>query len=273
MQQRPLGMTGQSIAAVGQGTWNIGGGVAGDESAVEALRLGLDLGMTMVDTAEMYGAGHSEELVADALKDRSEQVFVASKVSPSHFQYDSVLRSASASLKRLKVKQVDLYQLHWPNPKVPIQETMRAMEKLVKDGLVEYIGVSNFSVEQMREAQETMSKEKIVSNQVEYSLVDRGVEAEIVPYCRREDITLIAYSPLAQGGISRGKGAAFKTLDSVASELGKTRNQVALAWLLHEPSVIVIPKAVRKDHVRENAEVPNWKLSQSQYEQLGKAFA
>src|SRR3989442_1831974 len=199
--------------------------------------------MRLIDTAEMYGAGHSEEIVAQAIQNPTGPILIGTKVSPSHFEYDSVLRAASGSLKRLGVKQIDLYQLHWPNPRVPISETMKAMEKLVRDGLVRYVGVSNFSVEQMREAQESMSRERIVSNQVEYSLVDRGVEAEIVPYCRKEKITVIAYSPLAQGGIPRGKGGAFRTLDEVASTLGKTRNQVALSWLLHDPSVVTIPKA------------------------------
>ncbi len=277
MDQRQLGMTGASIPAVGQGTWNIGGGMGPnrsmDEESVTSLRLGLDLGMTLIDTAEMYGAGHSEELVARAVQNRPDPVFIASKVSPSHFSYDSVLRSANSSLKRLGLKQMDLYQLHWPNPRIPISETMKAMEKLVKDGLVKYIGVSNFSVEQMREAQESLSREKLVSNQVEYSLVDRDVEGEVVPFCSKEKITVIAYSPLAQGGIPRGKGGPFKTLDEVASTLGKTRNGVALNWLLHDPSVIVIPKATRKEHVRENSEVSNWMLSQGQYEQLSKAFA
>ena len=173
----------------------------------------------------------------------------------------------------MRMKQMDLYQLHWPNPRVPMSETMRAMEKLVRDGAIRNIGVSNFSVEQMEEAQEAMSREKIVSNQVEYSLLDRGVETEIIPYCSRENITVIAYSPLAQGGIQSGRGEPFKALDEVASALGKSRSQVTLNWLLHDPSVVVIPKATGKEHVRENAEVSDWKLSQSQYEQLSRAFA
>src|SRR5712692_2711467 len=258
------------------GTWGMGGGMRSDSShdseAVEALRLGLDLGMTFVDTAEMYGAGHSEEVVSKALEDWRRPVFVASKVSPSHFAHDALLRSAKSSLDRLRVKRIDLYQLHWPNSRIPIVETMKAMEKLVRDGLVRHIGVSNFSVEQMREAQESMSKERIVSNQVEYSLVERSVEEEILPYCSKEKITVIAYSPLAQGGIPKGKGGPFLFLDELASTLGKTRNQVALNWLLHDPSVVVIPKAGRREHVRENAEVSGWKLSQSQYEQLSEAF-
>src|SRR6266516_6713006 len=161
------------------GTWEIGGGMTNnasrDEEAVEALNLGLELGMTLVDTAEMYGAGHSEEVVSRALEDWRKPVLVASKVSPSHFGYDDLLRSARKSLERLRMKQMDLYQLHWPNPRVSIVETMKAMEKLVRDGSVRHIGVSNFSVIQMKEAQAALSREEIVSNQVEYSLVDRSV--------------------------------------------------------------------------------------------------
>src|SRR6266567_2289025 len=275
MEHRGLGSTGVSVPVVGQGTWNIGGGFsssrASDSTAVEALRLGFEAGMKLIDTAEMYGAGRSEEIVAQAIQN-TESIFIATKVSPSHFEYDSVLRAASGSLKRLGVKRIDLYQLHWPNPRVPISETMKAMEKLVRDGLVRYVGVSNFSVEQMREAQESMSRERIVSNQVEYSLVERSVEEETLPYCSKEKITVIAYSPLAQGGIPKGKGGPFLVLDELASTLGKTRNQVALNWLLHDPSVVVIPKAGGSGHVREKAEVAGWKLSQSEYEQLSKAF-
>ncbi len=178
------------------GTWRMGGGMGPDSSKdqtdVEALKLGLDLGMTFIDTAEMYGSGHSEEIVSRALKSWSMPVFVASKVSPSHFAHDDVLRSARRSLERLAVKQMDLYQLHWPNPSIPITETMRAMEKLVNDGLVRHIGVSNFSVEQMKGAQAALSKAEIASNQVEYSLLDRSVEQGILPYCKEQGLTLIA---------------------------------------------------------------------------------
>ena len=258
------------------GTWNIGGGMrpdsAGDTEAVEALRLGLDLGMTLIDTAEMYGAGGSEEIVSRAIEDRKEPVFVASKVSPQHFAYDDVLRSARMSLKRLAVKRMDLYQLHWPNPRIPISETMKAMEKLVQDGLVRHIGVSNFSVPQMKEAQAALSAEEIVSNQVEYSLLDRSIESDVLPYCQKEDITIIAYSPLGQGRISRGRGGAFKILDEVAKKLGKSRGQVALNWLLQRDSVVVIPKATDKTHVRENAQVTGWKLSLEESKRLEEAF-
>ena len=277
MQFRPLGRTRESIPVVGLGTWGIGGEMSPDPSrddaSIQALKLGLDLEMKFIDTAEMYAAGHSEEVVARALEGRRDGAFVASKVSPRHFAYDDVLAAAKRSLKRLGLKQMDLYQLHWPSSKIPISETMRAMEKLVSDGLTRYIGVSNFSVEQMKEAQQSLSHEKIVSNQVEFNLIDRSVEARILPYCQKEGLTLIAYSPLGQGKIPRGKGSSFKVLDEVAGKSGKSRNQVALAWVLQHDSVVAIPKAADMGHVKENAEVADWKLDKEDYQKLAKAFS
>ena len=276
LEYRELGKTGEKIPAVGLGTWAIGGGMGADRSrdrdGVDALRLGLGLGMTLIDTAEMYGAGHSEEVVSMVLRDWQKPVFLASKVSPSHFAYDDVLRSARKSLDRLGVKSMDLYQLHWPNSRIPISETMRALEKLVHDGLTRHIGVSNFSVEQMQEAQAALSKERIVSNQVEYSLVDRSIEKQILPYCKNERVTVIAYSPLGQGKIPNGRGASYKVLDRIAAEHRKSRSQVALNWVLRHESVVTIPKAIDQDHVKENASVVGWGLSGDDYESLDKAF-
>ena len=277
MRFRPLGRTRESIPVVGLGTWGIGGEMSQDSSrdnaGILALRLGLDLEMKFIDTPEMYAAGHSEEVVARALEGRRDGVFVASKVSPRHFAYDDVLAAAKRSLKRLGLKQMDLYQLHWPSPKIPLSETMRAMEKLVSDGLTRYIGVSNFSVEQMREAQQSLSHEKIASNQIEFSLIDRSAEARILPYCQKEGLTLIAYSPLGQGKIPRGRGSSFKILDEIAGKLGKSRNQVALGWVLQHDSVVAIPKAADPEHLKENAEVADCKLDEENYQRLAKAFS
>src|SRR6266487_3790215 len=218
LEFRPLGKTSESIPEVGMGTWGMGGGMRADSSrdseSIEALKLGLELDMTLVDTAERYGAGHSEEVVSRALEDWRKPVFVASKVSPSHFGYEELLRSARKSLDRLRVKQMDLYQLHWPNPRTPITETMKAMEKL----------------------------------------------------------TLIAYSPLGQGRIARGRGGPFKIVDEIAARLGKSRSQVALNWLLQHESVVVIPKAGDKKHVVENAAVSGSKLSTRDFQEINKAF-
>lgn len=244
-----------------------------DRAGVEALTYGLDLKMSLIDTAEMYAAGHSEEIVGQALRGRRDKVFVASKVSPGHFAYEDVLAAAERSLKRLGLKQMDLYQLHWPNPSIPIAQTMKAMEKLVADGLIRYIGVSNFSVEQMKEAQQALSRERIVSNQVEFSLVDRSIERSILPYCQKEDLTVIAYSPLGQGRIPRGKEYPFKVLDGIAGKLGKSRNQVALNWLLQNRSVIAIPKAASLNHLKENARVTDWNLTREDHKRLAEVFS
>lgn len=268
MEFRRLGKTQDSIAVVGMGTYGMG---SDDDKAVDALRYGLDQGMSLIDTAEMYGSGHSEELVSRAVEGRPDSVFVASKVSPSHFASDDVLRSAQKSLKRLRLKEIDLYQLHWPNPSIPISETMRAMERLANDGMIRNIGVSNFSVQQLKEAQHALSKHRIVSNQVEYSLVERSVENDLIPYCQKEGVTVIAYSPLGQGKIPRGKGSEFEVLDELASKLRKTRSQVALGWLISK-GVVVIPKAITKQHLLENAEAIHLNLSEEDLARLERAF-
>lgn len=276
MRFRTLGYTGESIPVVGLGTWGIGGEMrpdsSNDQQGIRALRLGMDLEMKFIDTAEMYAAGHSEEVVREALVGRRDRIFVASKVSPRNFGYVDVLAAAERSLKRLGLKQMDLYQLHWPNERIPISETMKAMEKLVKDGKTRYIGVSNFSVEQMKEAQVSLSREKIVSNQVEFSLIDRSIESRILPYCQKEGLTVIAYSPLGQGKIPRGRGLDFEILDELSGRLGKSRNQIALSWVLYHESVVTIPKAANLDHVRENGSVADWSLPSEDYRKLAEAF-
>src|SRR5436309_14523877 len=167
---------------------------------------------------------------------------------------------------------MDLYQLHWPNPRIPISETMRAMEKLVSDGLIRHNGVSKFSVDQMKEAQQSLSHEKVVSNQVEFSLIDRSVEAGILQYCQKEGLTLIAYSPLGQGKIPRGRGSSFKVLDEIAGKLGRSRNQIALNWALQHDSAVPIRMAADTDHVVANGEEVAGKLGSDDFQRLGNAF-
>lgn len=277
MELRYLGRSGVKVSAIGMGTWGIGGfssrDSSGDKRAIEALRLGIDLGMTFIDTAEIYARGHSEEVVAEAVHDRRDEVFIATKVSPEHFSYRDVLRSAEASLRRLRTSYVDLYQLHWPSSSIPIGETMRAMEHLVTEGRIRFIGVSNFSVEETREAQEALSRYELVSNQVEYSLLNREIERDLLAYCEKEKITVIAYSPLARGRIPQGsEGGAWRVLDEIARRYGRSRAQVALNWLINRPSVMAIPKASSPDHVRENAHAAGWKLSEEDYRQIDAAF-
>ena len=246
----------------------------GEGDAVRALRLGMDLGMRLIDTAEVYAHGHSEEVVAEAVGQDRETVFIASKVSAENLSYENVLRSCESSLRRLKTPYIDLYQVHWPNTRIPIQETMRAMEKLVADGKVRYVGVSNFSKKQTREAQEALSKNDLAANQVEYSLDQRSIELELLPFCTAEHVTVIAYTPLGRGRIvGRGRNGGGKALDEIASKYAKTRAQVALNWLITKETVVTIPKAVNLEHVKENAGAAGWKLSPEDQEALNDAFS
>lgn len=276
MEFKKLGSTDVKIPVLGLGTWGMGGFSSrhfGGDEAVRALRLGLELEMRFIDTAEMYARGHSEEVVAKAVESRRDEVFIATKVSAENLSYEGVLKSCAASLARLRTSYVDLYQVHWPNPSIPISETMKAMEHLVAEGMVRHIGVSNFSVRQTREAQEALSKASLASNQVEYSLLDRSIEEDLLPYAKKERITIIAYSPIARGQIQEGgRDKCWQVLDKIATKHGKTRAQVALNWLIMKEPVVAIPKAIRLEHVRENAEAVGWRLSDQDQNELDEAF-
>lgn len=260
MDLQELGGTGERIPDVGLGTWAYTGGSA-------PLRRGVEAGAFFIDTGEAY---RTEDAVGEAIKDIRGGVFVATKVSPSHFRRRDVLRAADESLKLLQCGVIDLYQLHWPNPRIPIAETMGAMEELVEAGKVRHIGVSNFSVSEMEEAQAALSKSRIASNQVEFSLTDRSIEAEVLPYCQAGGVTVIAYSPLARGLDNFGKGA--KALEDVAARYGKTVAQVALNWCLGHNRVMVIPKTNSVARVEENCGASGWSLSQEDVAALETAF-
>jgi diketogulonate reductase-like aldo/keto reductase len=280
LERKSLGKTGESVAAIGLGTWNMGGRESpdyrDDERLIEAIRYAVELGMNHIDTAEMYAAGHAEELVGEAVKQFSrDEVFIATKVWPSNLRYEDVIRSCRRSLERLQLKYVDLYMVHWPNPRIPLQETMEAMEKLVKDGLVRYIGVSNFDVELLEEAMNALKREEIVANQVEYSLEAREVERELIPFCERNGITVTAYTPLGKGRIpaeAASNTPRGKILAEMAQRYGKTPVQIALNWVIWRPNVITIPKAARKEHLEENAGAAGWRLTEEDYKRLSAAY-
>ncbi len=230
---------------------------------VRALRRGIELGINLIDTAEIYSGGGSEEVVGEAIKDRRDSVFITTKVSPSHLHHDDVISACEGSLRRLGVKHIDLYQVHWPNPAIPIRETMNAMERLVREGKVRHIGVSNFSVEQMNEARDALAKYELASNQVEYSLTNRAIEKDILPHCKEEHITVIAYSPLARGAIPNSL-----IPDALLRKYKMTRAQVMLNWVTRHEEVLAIPKAARVDHVEENASSVSVRMSQKEYETI-----
>ena len=275
MKYKKLGKKQIKIPVIGQGCMGIGGYLSEDSfqdnNQIKALRLGIELGMTFIDTAEAYGNGHSEEIVGRAIEGVRDKVFIATKFSPEHNSYDGVIKSAEASLNRLRRDYIDLYQVHWPNPNFPIAETMRAMERLLLDGKVRYIGVSNFSLKELKEAEKHLSQNLIASIQVEYNLFDRIIENNILPYCEQAGITTIAYSPLDQGRIASGD-EKIRKLKIIADKYGKTMAQVALNWLIMHPSVIAIPKAVRADHIKENASAADFELSEDDFKELCNIF-
>jgi diketogulonate reductase-like aldo/keto reductase len=277
LEFKELGKSGHNIPVLGLGTWKIGGGftpsTSGDDESVRALQHGLELEMRLIDTAEMYGQGHSEEIVAKAVKSQGGSVFIASKVSRENLRYDDVIRACKSSLKRLEVSHIDLYQVHWPNEAIPMSETFKAMEQLVLEGKIHHIGVSNFSVQQTIEAQNALSKCSLASNQVEYSLLDRSIEADLLPYAEKEHLTIIAYTPIAKGLIAKGgSGERWQVLEEVCSKYHKTRTQVALNWILARKPAIAIPKAVSIRHVEENAGAVGWQMSRKDHDRLDKIF-
>jgi diketogulonate reductase-like aldo/keto reductase len=274
IEYKELGKTGEKFPALGLGTWGIGGfsypDYSNDELAIEIIRFAVEIGMNFIDTAEMYGAGHSEELVGEAIKGIREKVFIATKVLPTNFRYEDVIKACERSLRRLKTSYIDLYQLHWPNPSIPIKETMRAMEILANEGKIRYIGISNFSVEETIEAMNALSKYEIVSNQVEYSLLVRDIEKDLLDFCRKNKITVIAYSPLARGELLKGKYYEF--LSKIGKKYNKTAAQVALNWLIIKENVTAIPKAFSRKKIVENMGAYGWKLSDEDLKTIDEFF-
>ncbi len=220
--------------------------------------MGVTLGACFIDTAESYG---TEQVVGLAIQGIRKNIFLATKVSPRHFRHEDVIAAADASLKRLNTDYVDLYQLHWPNYRVPIEETMGAMEQLVDSGKVRFIGVSNFFVRDLKRAREAMRKHKIVSNQVRYNLIDRTVETDLLEYCRQHDITVIAHSPLATGFARIWARDPERVIDKIAQARSRTAAQVALNWCIAKKGIVTIPKANSIEHVKENCAASDFQLS------------
>ena len=260
MNHKELGKTGVMLPEIALGTWQYRGGL-------EPLRAGIELGANFIDTAESYG---TEEVVGQAIRGVRDKVFLASKASPRHFQRADLIRAAENSLKRLNTDCMDLYQLHWPNYSVPIGETMGAMEELVKTGKIRFIGVSNFSEREIDRAQRCLSSNRIVSLQVRYSLVDRTIEDSLLEYCEKQQVTVLAFSPLDTGLQNLRKFDQQDVLGVVASETGKTRAQVALNWCLGRGPVITIFKADKAEHVRENCGASGWRLRPDHLDALNR---
>ena len=256
MEFKNLGNTKERIPEIGIGTWKM---VGNEDRDIKAIRLAVDNGMNLIDTAEMYG---NESMVGRAIEGMGDKVLVATKVSPHNFRYEDVIAACDRSRKKLGMESIDLYQLHWPNHSIPIQETMRAMEHLQREGKIRHIGISNFDVRETNDAQASLKNAEIVSNQVEYSILVRDVEKELLDHCKRNRITVIAYSPLARGALFEKRYKKLgELLSSMGKAHGKTASQVALNWLIAKEPVVAIPKASERGHVEENAGASGWKLS------------
>jgi diketogulonate reductase-like aldo/keto reductase len=273
MEYREL-TKGVSIPILGLGTWGMGGrekpDKARDAETVTAIRMAVELGLTHLDTAEYYGAGHAEELVGEAIEgiDRI-KLFITSKVWHNHLRREDLLRSIKASLKRLGVDYVDLYLVHWPNPDIPLKETMDAMEECVREGYTRFIGVSNFSAQLMEEAQSHLKDTKLVANQVQYSLLDQKPRMELLPVCRKIGVSLVAYRPLERGAILQTPNPV---MDEIAEAYGKTRVQVALNWLIAQDSVFTIPKSTNPIHLMEFMGALGWRLTPEEWARLAEAY-
>ena len=268
MENRELGRTREKVSVVGMGTWEIGDAQnEGRALEIQALRRGVELGMTMIDTAEIYGYGNAEKLVGQAIKGIRDEVFIITKVSPEHLGYDDVLSSCEGSIRRLGIEHIDLYLLHWPSHKVPIEETMKAMEELVSHGKIRYIGVSNFSVAQMSKAREALPRSEIVCNEVRYNLTHRSIESELLPFCEKEKLTIVAYSPLDTGKIPNSKIPR-----ALHDKYGMTSAQLMLNWVTYREAVVAIPKASNMKHVEEDAAALSARISGDDYKALSRIF-
>lgn len=271
MIKRKFGWTNVEVPIVGQGTWMIEGNQDQEQQAVAALQLGIDLGLTHIDTAEMYGNGRAEELTGEAIRNRRSDVFLVSKVLPSNASYDGTLKACERSLKRLRTDTLDLYLLHWSSHH-PIRDTMRAMETLVHQGCVRFIGVSNLDLDELKEAQRALRHERLACNQVLYHLGDRGIEYELLPYCTEEQISLVAYSPFGHSCFPSPNSRGGNMLAAIARKYGRTARQVVLNFLTRHEGVFTIPKASRKEHVQENSQSLGWKLSSEDLKTIDEMF-
>ena len=258
--------SGVTVPQLGLGTWHMGENRGQRAAEADALRLGMDLGMTLIDTAEMYGEGGAEEVVAEAVKGRRDEAFIVSKVYPHNASRTGAIAACERSLKRLKTDRIDLYLLHWRGSH-PLADTVAAFEKLKGDGKIRAWGVSNFDTEDMAELAGAPAGKGCAANQVLYHLRSRGIDWDLIDECAKRRIAVMAYSPLGQGAVLRDKALA-----AVAARHGVSAAAVALAWTMRHPHVIAIPKASRPEHVRENLKAADVVLTPADIAELDSAF-
>jgi diketogulonate reductase-like aldo/keto reductase len=258
--------SGETMPVLGLGTWHLGEGRHPPQVEIDALRTGLDLGMALVDTAELYGNGATESLVGRAIAGRRDDVFLVSKVMPHHATFDGTIAACERSLRRLGTDRLDLYLLHWRGP-VPLEETVGAFDELKRAGRIRHWGVSNFDVADLAELADVRAGQAVEADQVLYNLLHRGIEWNLLPLCQRSGIPAMAYSPIEQGRL-----ADDPVLQGIGRRRRATATQVALAWVLSHPGVCAIPEAGTPQHVRQNAAALRVELGEDDMVEIDAAF-
>jgi diketogulonate reductase-like aldo/keto reductase len=259
--------SGEHIPVLGQGSWHMAENPLNRKTEINALRVGIDLGMSLIDTAEMYADGGAERLVGEAIKGRRDDIFLVSKVLPQNATRHGTMAACNRSLARLGVNEIDLYLLHWRGL-IPLEETIDAFETLVGAGKIRYWGVSNFDIGDMQELVDLPNGANVATDQVLYNLERRGVEYDLLPWCQRSGVPIMAYSPIEQGHVLR-----YVALKKIAARLGATPAQVALAWVLHQDGVCAIPQSGKPEHVRENRGALDVRLTLQDLADLDRTFA
>lgn len=300
LESTTLGRAGPRVSKIGLGAWQFGtagwgfGREYGRKEAIDVINAALDMGINLIDTAEAYGHGLSEEIVGEAVRERRDEAIIATKIYPLHLRYGGILKAADRSLRRLRVDAIDLYQVHWPNPLVPISRYMKAFQRLIKDGKVRNIGVCNFDLSQLKKAEAEASPLTVASIQVRYNLIARNPEYEILPHAKHAGTTVIAYSPLGQGLLSgkyiknaprkgvRAMNRSFSPenlqrvvplldmLRSIADKHRKSISQVVLNWITKESCVVAIPGAKNVAQLTENAGGVGWELTPSEFSEIDR---
>lgn len=262
---------GTTLPAIGQGTWYMGEKQSSRREEVQALRYGIERGMTVIDTAEMYAEGGAEEVTGEAITDCRDDVFLVSKVYPHHADRKQMITACERSLSRLGTDRLDLYLLHWRGG-VPLEETVEAMEQLKQSGKILRWGVSNLDKEDMQELWNVPGGKHCAVNQVLYHAASRGIEYDLLPWLREHHVPVMAYCPLAQGGRLRKELLEHPTILDIARDRGVSPSQIALSWVIRDGDVLAIPKAVQLDHVAENAAAMHVTLTQNEVVRLDEAF-
>jgi diketogulonate reductase-like aldo/keto reductase len=269
MEFRPFGLTKREVPVIGQGTWYLEDGDRA--AAIAALRVGLDLGMSHIDTAEMYGTGAVEDMVGEAIAGRRDEAFLVSKVLPEHATRRGTIAACEQSLRRLGTDRLDCYLLHWRGP-YPLEGTFAAFEQLQREGKALLWGVSNFDVSDLEEAWEVAGPGRIVCNQVLYHLRERAIEHAVLPWCEEHDVAVVAYSPLGHGSFPGPRSTGGRILSQIAAAHGATPRQVALRFVVRRPSVFAIPKAARPEHAADNAGAGDLQLTDAELARIDAAF-